>query len=452
MADDFCLDWDTEELTAGLRAGRISSEAVVAACLQRIDQRNAELNAFVDVFEGAARQRARELDAEIATGLWRGPLHGLPVAIKDLADVKGYVTGFGSRCYSHTPAAQSAAFVQALEQAGAVIIGKTHTVEFAFGSWGTNYALGTPVNPACPGHCSPGGSSSGSAVAVAARLVPLAIGSDTGGSVRIPAALCGIAGMKPSHGVVSLDGVAPLSARLDAIGPLARDVGGLKMLLEAMSVNRHPSGAAEPPAKIWCLAEGDLQPADAAVLRIYAQFLTGLRAVGFDVARIELPRSLSEYQSRCGSIMAYDAYRALRGIIDDHRRPLDPWVRRRIAVGRDVSDEAQDEALRQREKDAELFLERFGHDDLLVLPTTPHIARPVAEIDESQIPMSRFTRIANYLDLAAITLPVVRPGEAPVGIQIAARRGQDDRLLELLRDSEPLSEAIAALGRGNSTG
>ncbi|SFP96827.1 amidase [Tranquillimonas alkanivorans] len=451
MVDDQFLDWDTEELSAGVRTQRFTSEAVVAASLQRIAERNDALHAFVEVFDASARQRARELDAEIRDGRWRGPLHGLPVAIKDLADIEGHVTGFGSRCYSDTPAMKSAAFVQALEQAGAVIIGKTHTVEFAFGSWGTNYALGTPVNPACPGHCSPGGSSSGSAVAVAAGLVPLAIGSDTGGSVRIPSALCGITGMKPSHGAVSLDGVAPLSARLDAIGPLARDVAGLKMLLDAMSLNQ-PSGAAVTPANVWCLAEGDLQPADAAVLSMYAYVLEALRTAGFDVERLELPRALSEYQSRCGSIMAYDAYRALREIIEDHRRPLDPWVRRRIAAGRDISDEAQEEALRQREKDTEVFLERFGPDDLLVLPTTPLTARPVAEIDEMQIPMSRFTRIANYLDLAAVTLPVVRPGEAPVGVQVAARRGQDDRLLALLREHEPLSQVIAALGQRSLAG
>src|SRR5680860_1048070 len=155
MTDDDFLAWGTEELSAGIRVGRPTSLDVVSACLNRIERKDADLHAFVKVFGSAALERARALDAEIADGKWRGPLHGLPVAIKDLADIAGEVTGFGSRCYSSTPAATTARFVQDLEDAGAVVIGKTHTVEFAFGSWGTNYALGTPVNPAVPGHTAP---------------------------------------------------------------------------------------------------------------------------------------------------------------------------------------------------------------------------------------------------------------------------------------------------------
>jgi aspartyl-tRNA(Asn)/glutamyl-tRNA(Gln) amidotransferase subunit A len=237
MTSDYFLDWGTEGLSDGIRDRRLTSVALVSASLAKIEATNGKLHAFVTVFSDSAMERAAALDAETAAGSSRGPLHGLPVAIKDLADIRDRVTGFGSRCYSDTPARSTAPFIKALEDAGAIIIGQTHMVEFAFGSWGTNYAMGTPVNPAGPGHLAPGGSSSGSAVAVASGMVPLAIGSDTGGSVRIPAGLCGVAGMKPSHGLTSLEGVAPLSADLDTIGPLAKDVAGLKFLLDAITTD-----------------------------------------------------------------------------------------------------------------------------------------------------------------------------------------------------------------------
>ncbi len=435
MTDDDFLDWGTRELAAGLRTGRPTSFTLVSACLERIARRDAELHAFVKVFASAALDRARAMDAEISSGRYRGPLHGLPVAIKDLADIAGEVTGFGSRCYSDTPAIDTARFVQNLEEAGAVIIGKTHTVEFAFGSWGTNHALGTPVNPAAPGHAAPGGSSSGSAVAVAAGMVPLAVGSDTGGSVRIPASLCGVFGMKPSHGIISLDGVAPLSAGLDTIGPLAKDVPGLQFLLDAMRTTSRPSAAARRPVRFRRLAKADLQPSDPDVLDRYESFVARLCGPAESVEEIKLPLPLAEYQRRCGDLMAFDAYRALRGIIDDPSAPVDPWVRGRILAGKGITDAQQQAAWQRRKDDIATFLEFFGLDDVLLLPTTPFPTRPVSEIDERQLPMSLFTRLANYLDLTAASMPLWRVGDAPVGAQFVMRRGQDDRLLGLLAEN-----------------
>lgn len=436
MAGDDFLELGTEDLSAGVHAGSPASADVVAACLDRIAHRDPELHAFVKVFAAAALDRARALDAEMSRGQWRGPLHGLPVAIKDLADIEGEVTGFGSRCYSSLPARQSAGFIEALETAGAVIIGKTQMVEFAYGSWGTNYALGTPVNPATPDHCAPGGSSSGSAVAVAAGMVPLAIGSDTGGSVRIPASLCGVAGMKPSHGLTSLQGVAPLSATLDTIGPLARDVAGLKYLADAMRMGAMSDESSAAPLRFRRLATADLLPAHAGILGHYEDFMARLQDQGNPVEDLALPLPLAECQRRCGRIMAHDAYRTLHGIIDDHRLPLDPWVRGRVAMGRDIDDKAHEQALRQRRAEIAAFLDGFDPGDALVLPTTPFPTRPVAEIDEREIPMSRFTRFANYLDLTAVSLPLWQVDGAPAGIQFVMRHGQDDRLLDLLARSD----------------
>ena len=429
MADDGFLDDDIDLLSERIRSGAISVTKVVGACLARIETRDPELHAFVKVFAEPSKRRAQELDAELADGHWRGPLHGIPVAVKDIADIEGEITGFGSRCYSDRPASRSAHFIVSLVEAGAVIIGKTQTVEFAYGSWGTNYGLGTPINPAVSGHASPGGSSSGSAVAVAGGLVPLAVGSDTGGSIRIPAALCGVAGMKPSHGLIPLDGVAPLSPSLDAIGPLARSVAGLRMMLGGLQPDWDDTASGGSPGEVWTLADADLEPADPDILDTYHAQIAALHAQGVATYTFPLPRPLAEYQRLCGDIMAFDAFRALAPLVTDHRLPMDPWVRRRIAQGRDISAEDRQAAEAGRARDIALFRERFGPEDVLFLPGTPFPPRQVAEIDETEIPMSRFTRIANYLDLCAVTVPLAQPGRVPFAMQLVAQASRDALLL-----------------------
>jgi aspartyl-tRNA(Asn)/glutamyl-tRNA(Gln) amidotransferase subunit A len=420
-------------LGAEMQAGRLSSEGLVRACLAEISRHDHRLHAFVEVYEAEAIASALRLDAERAAGRTRGPLHGVPVAVKDLADVAGRITGFGSRSYSDTPATSTAPFIRALEAAGAIILGKTQCVEFAFGSWGTNHSLGTPVNPTVPGHASPGGSSSGSAVAVAAGTVPAAIGSDSGGSVRIPAGLCGVAGMKPSHGRISLEGVAPLSARLDTIGPLANRIDDLLALYEAMSNTPRPQGDVHPEAIYRSLDPAVLAPADPGILELYEGALAQLSAAGARIEPLKLPCALAEYQSRCGGIMAYDAYAGLKPIIDDFRRPLDPFVRRRIMAGRNISAAAHAEALELRQQDQEAFSAVLGPADVLVLPTTPLPAQQVESIDEAQLPMSRFTRLANYLDLCAVSVPFGMVQGAPAGMQFVANKGQDFAVLALAK-------------------
>jgi len=427
------LEWGTEALSSGIRSGALRSAQLVSEYLAKIEQRNMDLHAFVKTFPQRALDRAHALDKELSEGNWRGPLHGLPVAIKDLADIRGEITGFGSRCYSQAPATRNADFVDALEKAGAIIVGKTHTVEFAFGSWGTNYALGTPINPMLPGQTSPGGSSSGSAVAVAAGMIPLAVGSDTGGSVRIPASLCGVAGMKPSHGLISLEGVAPLSDALDTIGPLAKDIEGLRILLNGLRSRNVSEKQCNRPATIRFVTKAALEPVNDGIRSLYQNFVSRLSKT-IEIEEFDLPLGLAEYQARCGQLMAYDAYQALHNILEDHRQPMDPWVRRRILMGREISDADHAETLERRDIDTAAFLESFGPDDVLVLPTTPYPAQPLESIDETQFPMSRFTRLANYLDLTAVTLPFESSLQAPVGIQFIMRRDNDDRLLSFLTD------------------
>ncbi len=238
--------------------------------------------------------------------------------------------------------------------------------------------------------------------------------------------------MKPSHGIISLDGAAPLSAGLDTIGPLAKDVPGLKFLLDAMRTAPQSSAMARRPVRFRRLAKADLQPSDPDVLDRYESFVARLCGPVETVEEINLPLPLAEYQRRCGNLMAIDAYRTLRDIIDDPSKPVDPWVRGRILAGKGITDAQQQAAWEGRKDDIATFLDIFGPDDVLLLPTTPFPTRPVSDIDERQLPMSLFTRLANYLDLTAASLPLWRVSDAPVGAQFVMRHGQDDRLLELL--------------------
>lgn len=254
------------------------------------------------------------------------PLHGLPILVIELVDIEGYPTEFGSLAYSVSAATDTAPAIRRLEEAGAVIIGTAHTVEFATGSWGTNYARETPWNPADRRvHRFPGGSSSGSSVAVAAGLVPTAIGSDTGGSIRIPASLCGIVGFKPSFGLIPIEGVAPLGQTFDTLGPLTRTVMDARRVTEVMAGK---SLFHEPPElgslRIAVAGKDDHSPIDEDVRRAYDAALANLVAKGAELTAIRLPLSFVEFQKLNGEIVSFEAYCRLAPIVD-HRQPH--WTR-----------------------------------------------------------------------------------------------------------------------------
>jgi len=231
-----------EEFGRRLRDRDLTAEQVTDGCLRRIEEDNPKLNAFILVMADAARQQAREADRELAAGRDRGPLHGVPISIKDLIDVAGTPTTAASRVREGHLAAHDAPVVGALRDAGAVIIGKTNLHEFAFGTTNEDSAFGPARNPHDLGR-SPGGSSCGSAASVAAGMALATLGTDTGGSIRIPAAACGIVGLKPRHGELSTDGIVPLSHTLDHVGPLARTV------TDAVLVYRALRGGSRNPAR-----------------------------------------------------------------------------------------------------------------------------------------------------------------------------------------------------------
>ena len=314
--------------------------------LDRIRRYDGRLKAFVQVF-----------DPPLAAEGAAGPT----VAIKDLIDVAGVPTGGGGRIPLDSKPGRHAVVVDRLLAAGWQVVGKTHTVELAYGGWGTNRAVGAPWNPWDPRvHRAPGGSSSGSAVAVAAGLCDAALGSDTGGSVRIPAATCGVVGLKPGRGLVSLAGVHPLSPSLDTVGTLARDVATAARTLAAISgpdgetADRGPFDAeaaltADPRGRhLAAIPPDDLGPLDPEVARLYGMALDRLREAGFVVDLVKPPRALEESFSPNGWLMAGEGWRIWRDRIARHGDVMDPWIVQRFQAGREVSDARLADIRRER--------------------------------------------------------------------------------------------------------
>src|SRR6266550_6187055 len=223
------------KLANAIAARRLSPVDVVAAFLDRIAAQDAKLHAFVEIYADEARLAAEAADKAIRSGHAVGPLHGVPIALKDLIEIEGKVVTGGALTWRDRRAKRTATLARKLIAQGMIVLGKTHTVEFAYGGWGTNSRMGTPWNPWDPQvPRTPGGSSSGSGVAVAARLAPCAIGTDTGGSVRLPAAWCGITGLKTTIGRISVHGVLPLAATLDTPGPMTRSVEDAAVLFNLL--------------------------------------------------------------------------------------------------------------------------------------------------------------------------------------------------------------------------
>lgn len=411
-----------------------SATARTEACLARIAADNDRFHAVSELFEDAARRRAAHLDGLAAQGQDRGKLHGVPFLTKELVDVEGRVTRFGSGVYATRTAAATAPAIRRLESAGAIHLGTAHMVEFAFGSWGTNYLKGTPWNPCDPVvHRAPGGSSSGSAVAVAAGYVPVAIGSDTGGSIRIPASLCGVVGFKPSNGLIPTEGVAPLGPTFDTLGPITRTVDAARRFTEVMADRdlSHPPVNIEG-LRVAVLSEEALAPIEPEIETAFRSTVKTLEAQGAEVAQIALPLSLVEFQALNGEIVGFEAYAHLKHLLEDWRRPMDPYVRHRARASRAMDRQAYDARLDLLAAVRARFAPAFSDFDVLALPGTPACAPPLSEVNESEIPMSRYTRVANCLDMCAISLPLPRSdGALPIGFQLCAPAGSDAFLLSL---------------------
>jgi aspartyl-tRNA(Asn)/glutamyl-tRNA(Gln) amidotransferase subunit A len=435
-----------DALGQALAAGAVSAVELAERYLQRIGRANPRLNAYVRVDDELARRHARAADERRASGLAFGALDGVPVALKDLLEIEGFPTGVGSAMWRERRSAMTATVVRNLLAAGMVPLGKTQMVEFAFGTWGANPRLGTPWNPwDLDVHRVPGGSSSGSAVAVAAGLAPAAVGSDTGGSVRIPAALNGLTGLKTSGGLVSTDGAFPLSRTLDTVGPIARTARDAALLTAAMlgagSAAARPFEACVADAgapslagvRIAVLPSAEYPIAvDDTVARAVDDARRVLRSLGAQVAERSFPFVFDELMRRNGRLIAAEAYAVHRAYIEDDAQPIGPAVRKRVLGGKAVGAADYIELRDHRNAARARWIDWMRDCDALLTPVTPIVAVPVDSVDETVTPLASFTRAGNYLDACGLALPAGWSVDGlPAGVQLLASPGRDAMLLRL---------------------
>jgi len=441
------------EHAADYRQGRTSALATTQECLRRIRALDPHLGAFVEVYEDEALAAAEAADAMLQAGHWLGPLHGVPVAIKDLVDIAGKATTWGCAFRREALADVSAPLVHTLLAAGAVIVGKTHLVQFALGAWGLNEFMGTPRNPwGGAQHLSPGGSSSGSAVAVAAGMVPLAIGTDTGGSVRVPAALCGITGHKPTWGLVDARGVAALSPTLDSVGVFAtRAIDALalmQVLAEGQALGRPGSAPAAPQGdplqpfaglRMGCLGAADLQGVAPDVLDAYASALTVFEQAGAQVVETALPTTFEDFAETASRIMLAEGALLYGDLARDESLPIDRTVRPRLLAGTELPATAYLQARRHQAFLKDRFAAQCDRLDVLLTPAAPTTAQSLQTLDPAQAPI-RYTRIFNLLQRCGVSVPAGLDRQGlPMGLQIAGMRRGDADVLRIAAEFQKLT-------------
>ncbi len=435
------------ELSRAFGARTLSPVDAVDALMKRIAKRNPSLHAYIAVYEADARMAAEAADKAIRSGHRIGPLHGVPIAIKDLVDLEGRVTTGGSKAWATRVSPVTATLAEKLIAAGMIVLGKTHTVEFAMGSWGTNTHMGTPRNPwDLRVHRTPGGSSSGSGVAVAAGLAPAAIGTDTGGSVRIPAAWNGIVGLKVTAGRISTYGVLPLSSTLDTPGSLARTVEDAALIYNALSGPdpRDPQTLAWTPVdplptlrrgvaglRLAILPDVERAGVDNEILAAYDAAVDTLATLGAQIVPAALPHRLSDYAAATGRIISTEGYRFVGHLVDDETQPTDPHIRPRIQPGRHVSARDYLFTLAEREEHKRVFAAALADVDALLTPTTQTAAIPIDKADQGGT-AAHFTRPGNYLGLCGVAVPSGFTSDAmPASLQILCHPGNEAMALRI---------------------
>ena len=445
----------TETLIAVARriADRVvTSTEVTETCLARIASGNARLNAFITVTAGQALAMAREADGEIAAGHYRGPLHGIPISFKDLIDVAGAPTTAASRLLAGRVAREDAPVVARLRAAGAIFLGKTNLHEFAFGTTSEDSAYGPVRNPWDPTR-SPGGSSGGAAAAIVEGMGYAAIGTDTGGSIRIPAAACGCVGLKPTYGELSCDGIVPLSWSLDHVGPIARSVADARVIYDAMLAR--PASAAAPPRRtapslrLGVLRGYFIELLDPEVAAAFDVGLRRLTAAGVTLVDRDIPHA-ADTASVYLHLQLPEASAYHAEAIEMRPEAYTPPVRLRLEMGRYVLAEDYIRAQRGAAVLQREVSEALVGCDALVLPTLP-IPAPTLGADTIAIGggvhpirtlMLRLTQLFDISRHPAISIPCGHTSrQLPVGLQLV---GHLNGTADLLDVAEPCESLIAA--------
>ncbi|MDR7559646.1 MAG: amidase [Armatimonadota bacterium] len=413
-------------LAAAVRAGEVSASEVVEACLDRIARLDSSLQAWVVVDAAGARAAARQLDQEARAGRLRGPLHGVPVGVKDIIDVAGLTTTSGAPPFAHRRPERDAACVARLRAAGAVIVGKTATTPFA-------YADPAPTrNPWNLDH-TPGGSSSGSAAAVAARMVPLALGTQTIGSTLRPASYCGIVGLKGTYGAVSLEGVTPLSWSLDHLGIFARSVDDVAAAFAALAETPPPpqagAEAASPRLGIPRAFVEEVAAPD--VLRHFRSAADTLARAGARVDDIALPPSSREIDASGRRVLAVEAAAYHRAWFAQHAAQYPPRIRDLVETGLQITGVEFVDAEHTRQRFRQEMLPILSRYDALLLPAASTPAPPLTEGTTGDPVLNAPWSFGGF---PAIAVPSgLLGGGLPVAIQLVAGPHADGRLLAVAR-------------------
>ena len=439
---------DLTEVSAMLQKKTVSPVELTQACLRRIEQHNPKLNAFIAVTAESALDEARTAEIEISRGEWRGPLHGVPLAIKDLIETAGVRTTAASAVLKDNVPAKNAEVVRRLKASGAVLLGKLNLHEFAYGGSGTIGHFGPARNPWNTAHIT-GGSSSGSAAAVAGELCYGAIGTDTAGSIRLPAACCGIVGLKPTYGLVSTRGVIPLSWTLDHVGPMARTAADAAIMLQAIASYdatdlysqkfppvHYSSALAEEekvsvlrlgvPRDFWSNIGKEIEQAANAALAILAKLTAGTHDIALAVE--------TDYTIvRCEPYVYHQKY------LPAHADEYHPETLRRIRAGADITAIQYAEKYRDLLRLRREVLQLFTQVDLIITPTCPVLPPSFAELEAApqdlrakELLMLRNTRPFNVFGLPAVSLCCgFSTSGLPIGLQITGAPGAEGSVLAL---------------------
>ena len=424
------------EYGARLRKREISAESATTALLDRIDLLNPKLNAFHFVARAAALAAAREIDRQLKEGTDLGPLMGVPVAVKDLYVVDGMPTNAGSSLDVRDITPPEGSFVKALKRSGCIILGKTRTSEFALG--GINFKHPVPWNP-CDAkvHRMPGGASHGSAVAMAAGLCAFSAGTDTGGSVRLPAALCGVVGHKFSSRGFSLDGIFPLSPTLDSVGTFTLSIADSALIFNTLTGKKVPAAPSPKQLKFGKPQEVFFDDLDAEVAARIAAALDALKKAGAQIADVSVPE-IAEFDPVFGGIVPGELVEILgRERIEKSHDLFDAIAQSRVIAATKYPPQRLADAKNRQAELRDLVRAKMAGLDGWLAPTTPMVPGPLADHTTLMPALEwnkralRNTRIGNVFEQCGVSLPLQTATGLPVGLQIACNGLEDAKLLSL---------------------
>lgn len=430
--------------SAALRRGSVTAVALVEDAVKEYARHGASTNAFITFTPDQARAEARKCDEEAARGHWRGPLHGIPISIKDLIDAEGLPTTAASRVLPATPAARDAEVLKRLRAAGAISLGKTNLHEFACGTTNEDSAFGAVRNPLDLDRMA-GGSSGGSAAAVASGIGLASVGSDTGGSIRIPAALCGVVGLKPTYGEVPVDGAVPLSTSFDHVGPIALSVEDAWIMWGVMTGVRNLERTARDirGMRLGVPSEYFFDLLEPEVAAAWDASLETLARKGAQMQQVSIPHASSTPQAYLPVVLR-ESWTFHRTFLEQTPERYTPAVRARLEMGAGVGPQDYERAMELRETLTREVEAALAGVDALALPsmpvTAPRLGTTEIRFGDRTEPvravMLRLTQLFNVTGHPAITIPVAATGTLPCGFQLVGRRHQTPGLLAIAKAAE----------------